>query len=166
MGHAHRSLTVAVLWLGLAAAPRPAHALVWPDVAERVERDLQATDAATRRAAAHQLGQLGPSRGAPLALQALGDPDDEVKLAAADAAIHLRAAGATDAVAAWLNAQDPRLRRKACEVARALPSDRVVAPLSRTLGDPDADVRGAAADALGHQPSADAVPPLLGRLDD
>jgi HEAT repeat protein len=144
----------------------PAGALVWPDVAERVERDMTAADAATRRSAARELAELGPGRGAPLALQALGDPDDEVRLAAADAAIRLRAAGATDAVAAWLNAADPRLRRKACDVARALPSPRAVAPLGRTLGDADPDVRAAAAAALGHQTSADAVPPLLGRLDD
>jgi HEAT repeat protein len=161
-----RGVVLSGLSLSVALHAAPARALVWPDVAERIERDLQATDAVTRRTAAHQLGQLGASRGGPLAVQALGDPDDEVKLAAADAAIRLRADRATDVVAAWLNAQDPRLRRKACEVARALPSPRAVAPLARTLGDPDAEVRAAAADALGHQAAADAVPPLLGRLDD
>lgn len=144
----------------------PARALVWPDVADRVERDLQAADAATRRSAARELAELGPKRGGALALEALGDPDDEVKLAAADAAIRLRTAAATDAVAPWLEAPDVRLRRKACEVARALPAPRVVAPLARTLGDPDPDVRAAAAEAMGHQSLADAVPPLLGRLDD
>jgi cellulose synthase operon protein C len=152
--------------LALLLASAPAHALVWPDVAERVERDLQASDPATRRAAAQELVQLGSGRGAPLAVEALADSDDEVRLAAADAAIRLRAAGATDAVTSWLNAPDARLRRKACEVARALPSKPAVAPLARTLGDPDAEVRAAAADALGHQASPDAVPPLLGRLDD
>ena len=145
---------------------RRAEALVWPDVAERVERDLSAADPATRRAAARELPSLGSRRGAPLAIAALSDPDDDVRLAAADAAIRLRASGATDAVTAWLNAPDVRLRRKACEVARALPSPRAVAPLARTLGDPDAEVRAAAAEALGHQMSPDAVPPLLGRLDD
>lgn len=143
-----------------------AWALAWPDVEERIEKDLSSADPATRRAAARDLRALGPGRGAPLALASLDDPDDEVRLAAADAAIRLRAAGATDAVASWLNAPDARLRHKACEVALALPSQRAVAPLARTLGDPDSDVRAAAAEALGHQPSADAVPPLLGRLDD
>jgi HEAT repeat protein len=152
--------------LALLACAAPARALVWPDVAERVERDMMAADAATRRSAARELAELGPGRGTPLALQALSDPDDEVRLAAADAAIRLRAGGAADAVATWLNAPDPRLRRKACEVARALPSLHVVAPLGRTLSDADPDVRAAAADAMGHQASAEAVPPLLGRLDD
>ncbi|MGD0528060.1 MAG: HEAT repeat domain-containing protein [Polyangiaceae bacterium] len=135
-------------------------------MAERVERDLGAADPATRRNAARELTELGPSRGGPLALAALGDADDDVKLAAAEAAIRLRTAGATDTVVAWLNAPDARLRRKACEVARSLPGPRAVAPLGRTLGDPDAEVRAAAADALGHQLSTEAVPPLLGRLDD
>lgn len=161
-----RIASLLALALALALAPAQARALVWPDVAERVERDLGAVDPATRRTAARELTELGPGRGAPLALQALSDADDDVKLAAADAAIRLRAAGATEAVVGWLNAPDARLRRKACEVARALPGSRAVAPLGRTLGDPDAEVRAAAADALGHQASADAVPPLLGRLDD
>jgi HEAT repeat protein len=150
----------------LLAPLRPAQALLWPDVVERVERDMSAADPATRRAAARDLASLGPTRGGPLAVVALGDSDDEVRLSAADAAIRLRAAGATDAVAGWLNAPEVRLRRKACEVARALPSVRSVGPLARTLGDPDPEVRSAAAEALGRQLSADAVPPLLGRLDD
>jgi HEAT repeat protein len=154
------------LFAVLCLAPARAIALVWPDVAERVEHDLSAVDPATRRLAVRDLAGLEPTRGAPLAVAALGDPDDEVRLAAAEAAIRLRAAGAADAVAGWLNSPDVRLRRKACDVARALPSARAVAPLARTLGDPDPEVRSAAADALGHQSSPDAVPPLLGRLDD
>ncbi len=159
-----RHLLLALL-LALCAS-RNADALVWPDVADRVEHDLSAVDPATRRAAAHELRSLGPRTGGPLAVAALSDPDDEVRLAAADAAIRLRAAGATDAVAGWLNAPEVRIRRKACEVARALPSVRAIAPLARTLGDPDAEVRAEAAEALGRQMSTDAVAPLLGRLDD
>jgi HEAT repeat protein len=161
-----RHAVAAGIAAALALAPAAARALVWPDVVERIERDLQAADAATRRNAARELAELGPGRGGPLAVQALGDPDDEVKLAAAEAAIRLHAADATDVVATWLNAPDARLRHKACDVARALPNPRVVGPLARTLGDPDAEVRSAAAEALGRQASADAVPPLLGRLDD
>ena len=54
-------------------------------------------DAAGRGASS--CARSGPRAGRALAVAALGDPDDEVRLAAADAAIHLRAAGATDAVA-------------------------------------------------------------------
>jgi HEAT repeat protein len=160
---------------GLAAAvtagtPGFARALTWPDNAERVERDLAAADVATRRAAARSVGPLGALRGTPLALEAMNDPDEEVRLAGAAAAIRLRAAQATDVAVGWLNSPDVRLRRQACEVARALPSEHALAPLARSLGDPDAEVRAAAAEALGNalgnQGAPLAVPPLLGRLDD
>jgi HEAT repeat protein len=155
-----------VAGLDRAARAAPVPGLVWPDVAERVERDLAASDVAPRRAAARSLRSLGPSDGARLAMMALGDPDDEVRLAGADAAVRFHAAGATEAVVSWLNAPDARLRREACAVARALPDPRAVAALARTLGDADGEVRAAAAAALGHQASAEAVAPLLGRLDD
>lgn len=161
-----RGRTAWSIFLSILLASSAAEALVWPDVAERVERDLSAADASTRKAAAHQLATLGPVRGSALAVQAMNDSDDDVRLAAAEAAIRLRAPGATDVAVTWLNAPNPRLRRRACEVARALPSIRAVAALARTLGDPDAEVRGGAADALGHQASSDGVAPLLGRLDD
>jgi HEAT repeat protein len=143
-----------------------ARALVWPDVADRVERDLSSSDVTARRSAARALVSLGPERGGALSLAAMADADDEVRLAGAQAAIAFRVAGATDAASSWLNASNARLRREACEVARALPSSRTIAPLARSLGDPDPEVRAAAADALGHQRSPEAVAPLLGRLDD
>ena len=162
-------VSLARLALALALVPlasTSAQALVWPDVAERVARDMGSSDPSTRHAAARDLSALGAKRAGPLVLQALADPDDDVRLLAADAAMRLRIAGATDAMVSWLNAAYPRLRRKACEVAKALPDPRTVPALSRTLGDADAEVRAAAAEALGRQPSPDAVPPLLGRLDD
>ena len=149
-----------------ASPERPAEALVWPDVPERVERALRSPDPSTRRAAAQELHTLSRARGAPLVLQALGDGDVEVKLAAAQSAIRLRVAAATEAVLPWLGDREARLRLAACDVLRALPSPRAIPQLARALGDADAGVRAAAADALGAQASADAVPPLLGKLDD
>ena len=102
----------------------------------------------------------------PLLELAFADPDVEVRLAAADAAIRLRWTPATDAVLPWLGDREPRLRIKACEVARAMPSPRAVPALARALGDSDPAVRAAAAEALGEQASAEAVAPLLGKLDD
>lgn len=161
-----RGCTLAATFLFPVVAANPARALTWPDVVERVERDLSSSDTATRRAAAREIAKLGRANGSPLALVALDDPDEDVRLSAAEAAIRLRVTKASDVVVSWLNAPDARLRREACQVARALPNPRTIAPLARSLGDPDADVRAAAADALGHQNAAEAVPPLLGRLDD
>lgn len=154
---------VALLALGAAA---PALALEWPDVADIVTRDLSSDDVPTRLAAARRIYTLGRGRGGPLALAALDDADDDVRAAAADAAVRLRAAGATERVASWVGASDARLRRKACEVAGAMPSAAAIGVLARALGDPEIAVREAAARALGRQGSPDAVTPLLGRLDD
>ena len=158
-----RSLFTAAL-LALTAAP--AQALVWPDVPARVDRALHSPDPGARRAAALELPKLDVEQAIPLIQLALGDGDVEVRLAAADAAIHLRWAPAAEAVLPWLGDREARLRIKACEVARAMPSPRAVPALARALSDADAAVRAPAAEALGEQASADAVAPLLGKLDD
>ncbi|MEO8797013.1 MAG: HEAT repeat domain-containing protein [Polyangiaceae bacterium] len=156
----------ALLTLALVLVPVDASALVWPDVPEQVAHGLESQDPAVRRTSAQQIKTLGSSRGAPLALKALSDPDVEVRLAAADSAVSLHVVQATEEVTAWLGDREVRLRIAACNVARAMPNERAVAPLSRALGDSDPGVRAAAADALGAQNSPDAVAPLLGRLDD
>jgi HEAT repeat protein len=151
--------------VGLAASRTDA--LVWPDVPERVERGLASADPASRRIAARDLANLGGSRATPLVLKALGDPDVEVRLAAAQSAIRLRVLAATDTVVtAWLGERETRLRISACEVARAMPNPRAVQPLARALGDADPQVRTACADALGASGSPEAVAPLSGKLDD
>jgi len=69
---------VGALAFGLAT---PARALEWPDVADGVERDLSSDDVPVRLSAARRLGTLGRTRGGPLALAALEDADDDVRLA-------------------------------------------------------------------------------------
>jgi len=159
---------VAVVMLALlsATAARPARALVWPDVPERIEKALKASDSSTRRAAARDLTTLGKERAEPLVLRTLEDPDLEVRLAAAQAAITLRLAAATEAVLPWLGDREPKARLAACEIAKVSPSPRAIPQLARALGDADPLVRAAAADALGAHGSAEAVAPLLGKLDD
>jgi HEAT repeat protein len=152
--------------LALLLGSRSAHALVWPDVAARMERDLASPDTGLRRAAVEGLARLSDRVATPLVLAALRDADDSVKIAAADAAIRLRIGDATQAVTWWLNSSNSRLRTKACEVAGRLPDSRAIQGLARALGDSDAAVRAAAADALGHHQADESVPPLLGRLDD
>ncbi|MBK6459993.1 MAG: HEAT repeat domain-containing protein [Myxococcales bacterium] len=161
-----RLALVFALAVAATSAPLTARALVWPDVPERVERDLASTDIDTRRLAARELLSLGKGRAEPLILRALEDTDLEVRLLAARAAIARRLPEATELLLAWLGERDPRARLAACEIAKVAPSPRAVPQLARALGDADAQVRGAAADALGAQGSPDAVAPLLGKLDD
>ncbi|HEY8078306.1 MAG TPA: HEAT repeat domain-containing protein [Labilithrix sp.] len=156
--------SAAVLALVLFAAP--AHALVWPDVPERIERALSSQDPASRRAAARELPSLGAARGGPLVLKAMNDADVEVRLAGAQSAVRLHVADATDVAIQWLGERESKLRIAACEVAQALPNPRAVQPLARALGDADPQVRGSCADALGAQGSPEAVAPLSGKLDD
>ena len=144
-----------------------AHALVWPDVPERIERGLASSDPVARRVAARELMTLSANRASALVLRALQDPDVDVRLAASQSAVRLRVMAATELVLPWLGASSAALRVAACEVARAMPDARAVPQLARALGDGDAQVRAAAADALGaYAGNADAVAPLLGKLDD
>jgi HEAT repeat protein len=143
-----------------------AHALVWPDVPERVERGLASADPTARRLAARDLASLGPGRGTPLVLRAMSDSDVEVRLAAAQSAVRLHAVPATDVAIQWLGERETRLRVAACEVAHAMPKPALVQQLARALGDSDPQVRTACADALGVSGSPDAVAPLSGKLDD
>lgn len=143
-----------------------AAALVWPDVPERVERNLTSPDTSLRRAAARDLANLGVGRGTPLVLRAMGDSDVDVRIAAAKSAIALRTNEAALAALSWLGEREPRLRTAACDVARALPSKSSVPTLARALGDADPQVRAACAEALGAQGSDEATAPLTGKLDD
>jgi HEAT repeat protein len=165
-GRARLGIGAVALALAVTTSPR-VHALVWPDVPERVEHKLTSADPLARRAGARELASLGAARATPLLLRALEDTDTDVRIAAADAAIRLRVAPATAAVLPWINGPIPALRSKACEVASALPDPRAVPALSRALGDAELTVRAAAAAALGAYVGApDAVPPLVGKLDD
>lgn len=143
-----------------------ARGFVWPNTAERIEKQLGHSDVAQRRKAALRLGELPPSMARRLVLKALTDGDDEVRLAAADVAMDLRLKSAGEQVVAWLNDPERRVRQAAAELLRVSPVARAVAPLGRVLGDPDPGVRAAAAAALGAAGSKDAAMPLLGHLDD
>lgn len=139
---------------------------MWPNVPDRIKEGLESTDPAERRTAAQQIGTLPQALAKPLAVKALGDEDNEVRIAAAKVSAKLRIPGASDIVSAWLADSDARLRLAACEVIRSNPTERSVTALGRVLSDPSQDVRMAAAQAMGRSGSPDAVSLLLGHLDD
>ena len=160
-----RFLSVSALVVSLLGAG-PASAFVWPNVSEQVARGLASSDLTERRQAAQRLADLPPETALPLVQTALGDPDVEVRLYAAQGAVAARLPKAGDRVIPWLAESDARLRLAATDVIREAPTERSVVALGRVLGDPDAHVRRSAAMAMGASGLPDAVSPLLGHLDD
>ena len=155
----------ALVALAVTAAP-PASAFVWPNVPDQIARALQSGDVSERRLAAQRLRELPPEMAVKLVQLAMGDPDTEVRVLGAGAAIALKVAKAGDLVIPWLSENDARLRLAACDTIRAAPTDRSVVALGRVLDDADMHVRVAAAAAMGASGLPDAVAPLLRHLDD
>lgn len=153
----------------------PSAAFTWPQEAARIEARLSSDEVQVRRAAAQRLGRLSPALARPLLRKALDDPDGEVRLAAARAAVELNAKDLGPRVVPWLHERDVRLRLAAVDVLLLAPAAEAIEPLGRALADPDARVRRGAAAALGamdrvaHEPAevrGRAAVQLLGRLDD
>ncbi|WP_438019095.1 HEAT repeat domain-containing protein [Sorangium sp. So ce315] len=143
-----------------------AAAFLWPNVPEQVARALASGDVSERRLAATRVVELAPETALQLIQKGMSDPDVEVRLHLAAAAVRFRMPRAGDLVIEWLAEGDVRLRLAACDVIRAAPTDRSVVALGRVLGDPDPHVRLAAAAAMGAAGLPEAVSPLLGHLDD
>jgi HEAT repeat protein len=144
----------------------PARGFVWPTAPAKIARALDSGDVAERRAAALRLGDLPEKTADRLLVKALGDPDTDVRLFAAKAAVRQRSTAAVDVVIPWLSDADVRVRLAACELIRYVPTVRAVLALGRVLSDPDAGVRQLAASAMGASGASEAVGPLLGHLDD
>jgi HEAT repeat protein len=159
-------LCAAALGAAVIGTTAEARAFVWPNVPDQVARALAGGDVSERRLAAQRIRELPPEIAVRLAQRAMGDPDVEVRLRAAQAATLLRVPRAGDWVVGWLSEGDARLRLAACEVIHAGPTERSIAALGRVLGDPEAHVRLAAASAMAGSMLPVAVSPLLGHLDD
>ncbi|MBK8254748.1 MAG: HEAT repeat domain-containing protein [Polyangiaceae bacterium] len=159
-----------VVAAGLAAAvctlAPSASAFVWPNVPDQIARALTSGDVNERRIAAQRLRDLPAEMAVKLVQIAMGDPDTEVRVRGAEAAIALKIPKAGDLVIPWLSENDSRLRLAACDTIRVAPTDRSVVALGRVLDDPDVHVRVAAAAAMGASTLPDAVAPLLRHLDD
>lgn len=157
--------SILCIFLALGGAAR-AHAFVWPNAAERIERQLSSGAVAERQAAAAQLGDLPPAVVRRLVPRALKDSDTDVRLAALEVALRLRLRGVSELVIPWLNHPERRIRMAAIELLRVSPSAQASGPLGRTLSDPDPTLRQSAAEALGASKASDATMQLLSHLDD
>lgn len=143
-----------------------AERLVWPGAVHAIEQQLASEQAEVRRRAAVDLGRLPVPVQRRLLPRLFTDPDPEVRLAVADAALAIRLAGAGARVSKWLSDSDARVREAAAEVLRVLRDPGSVPGLGRALEDSDVSVRKAAALALGSSGSSEATSFLLGHLDD
>jgi hypothetical protein len=151
--------------LALASMGRPAFA---PPV-----NQLDHSNAATRRNAAWAIGELTNmlpyERGAavPQLITLLRDGDAWVRMAAARAIGELRDRRASETLIATLSDSDWRVRRLSAWALNEMKEDKAVAALGNLLlTDARAEVRGAAAEALGEIKNAGALPSLQQALND
>lgn len=149
-----------------ASASTTGEQLVWPGSIAALERQLTSDDVEARRRGLSDLSRLPPVVQRRLLPTLFSDPDPEVRLAVADAALAIRLPDAGARVAKWLSDSDPRVREAAAEVLSVLRHPGAVSGLGRALEDAEAPVRAAAAQALGSSGSPDASSFLLGHLDD
>lgn len=151
---------------GTPTTQRAADRLVWPGAVAALEARLASEDVDVRRKAASDLGRLPPAVQRRLLPRLFSDPDPDVRLAVADAALAIRLPDAGARVSKWLSDPDARVRESAAEVLAVLRDPGSVAGLGRALEDAEASVRASAALALGNSRSSEASSFLLGHLDD
>jgi HEAT repeat protein len=140
--------------------------LIWPSAIAKVEGQLASDDVSERRHAAQGLVDLPRAVARRLLPELFSDPDVEVRLAVADAALAVRLRDAGKRVVLWLSHPDARVRQAAAEVLAVLPTPDAVPALGRVLSDPQAEVRAQAATALGNTAVPEASLLLLSQLDD
>lgn len=158
-------LTV-VLFGARAAASTTSEPLVWPGSIAALESQLTSDEVEVRRKGLADLSRLPPPIQRRLLPTLFSDPDPEVRLAVADAALAIRLPDAGARVVKWLSDSDARVREAAAEVLSVLRYPGAISGLGRALEDSEAAVRAAAALALGSSRSPDASSFLLGHLDD
>ena len=125
----------------------------------------RSADRATRAAAIETLGAMGDGRVAAIAQQGTGDPDVRVRVAAAAALVAVGAPSSADAVEKLLG--DAGVAPRAIALARDAHSPGIARALARiAAGGADRATRDAALEALGRDPSGDAVDALVALVAD
>jgi HEAT repeat protein len=119
-----------------------------------------------RERAVAEMRAAGADRLFPLLIPVLTGPDPEARCAACEAVFHIDAPRAIELVIPLLDDSEVVVRWQACGCLHDFGDERAVAPLIRVLqSDPDAQVRGTAAYALGGIRSPAAIPALLAAMD-
>ena len=118
---------------------------------------LKATEDTLREAAAQALGDLGDPSATDALIQALTDPDADVRMFAAEALGKLRSEASLKPLMRILNDEDADVCAAAATALGQIGRSAAVGPIMEQLNHPDRFARAAAALALGELSSIDAV---------
>jgi HEAT repeat protein len=161
------------LGLGLVAgvAPSAAANFDWAGHVELDAEGLSSDDPAKRLEAVSDLGRYDIALTQPYLTRALGDGDENVKIAAAKALGLGGSAAAVPAMIDWLTDPDVKMKIKqvAADVLGDIGGPEATSALTRSLGDSDSTVRMHAVKALGaigRRGNGAVVISLIPRLED
>lgn len=133
--------------------------------AEEIARDVAAADPRARARAFEAIGRIGRFPGG-FPIDAIRDPDPEVRQAVFVAAGRCREVSLQNPMAQLLADSDPRMRRAGAVALGELGQDTAIPNLLPLLSDTDAGVRYEVTRALGRLRHRGAVPAMVEMLDD
>jgi TonB family protein len=163
-----RLVALLTIWVALASLLAAATQVpVKPVTAPpKLIADLKSKDAATRRAAANQLGAIRARDSVRPLIGALADADISVREAAAFALGQIANPQATAALTRTLSDRNAETRASAAFALGMIGDRKAMDAISNALTDPDATVRSSAAAGLGVMQDEEAVDELIALLDD
>lgn len=133
--------------------------------AAEIVKDTADPNARVRAHAYEALGRIGRFPGG-FPIDAIRDPDPEVRAAVLIAAGRCGEASLQNSISQLLADSDPRMRRAGAEALGALGQDTAIPNLMPLLADTDPGVRYETARALGRLRHRPAVSTIVGLLDD
>lgn len=138
----------------------------WPTSQRDPGQRIEGATATRRGEMLSELAARNPSAAEPTILRALDDPDEGVRVIAAELCARLRIRGARDPLLRWLDEGQPALRSAAARALGAIGDQSTITAIARLFNDRDSDVKLAAVQAIGAIGGDRAVVPLLDRLSD
>lgn len=138
----------------------------WPSAQRDPAQRIESATAARRVELLQEWATRNPSAVEPLVLRALEDPDERVRVTAAELAGRLRIRPARAIVERWIDEPQSTLRAAAARALATLADGAAIPMLTRLFNDRDAEVKLAAVQAIGAIGGGAAVVPLLDRLSD
>lgn len=138
----------------------------WPTAQRDPAQRLEGATAARRAEMLSEMAARNPSAAEAVVLRSLEDPDDGVRIVAAELCARLRIRGAKDALVRWLDDPQASVRAAAARALGTLGDRTTIPAIARLFNDRDSDVKLAAVQSIGSIGGESAVVPLLDRLSD